>query len=88
MKNLVKSMIEASSTPPWHEGARADDSISAAYNSLVSLKMGFDRMHEIPTQYNALYREIGNALSAISNAKNATNQVREMVKKTLLSVSR
>jgi hypothetical protein len=82
MRSFEKALNE-SQNPPWHEAAKADESVGDAYRRLVSLKLGFDRMQEIPKEYMPLYMEIGKTISALATTRQSTNQVREMVKKAV-----
>jgi hypothetical protein len=82
MRTFSQALNE-SQEPPWHEAAKADENVGDSYRRLVALKAGFDRMAEIPKQYMPLYNEIGKAVSALADARQSTNQVREMVKRAV-----
>ena len=66
---------------PLHNAAKADEETGKAYVHLVDLKLGFDRIEEIPSQYDRLYREIMNGMDALRKARQITTNVRELVRR-------
>lgn len=66
---------------PIHKAAEADEALGTAFRSLLSLKLGFDRMEEIPKDYHAIYAEIGKALDGIGEARRYTTQVRMLARR-------
>lgn len=66
-----------------HKPAEADDALHKAYLALHSFKAGFDAMEEIPKGPLAdlYYKHLMKALDAVSGARDAVTQVRELAKR-------
>jgi len=83
-KELVKLARELTAVDlrsQLHQPAKADESLGAAYNSLISFKRGFDSMDEIPPELKIYYSQVLKAMDAVSDARQHTNQLREMTKR-------
>jgi hypothetical protein len=61
--------------------AEADEALGKAYLALVSFKLGFDQMEEIPKALHPLYDQVGKAISAVAEARKDTYQLREMTRR-------
>jgi len=61
--------------------AEADEAVVKAYLALHSFKFGLDKMEAIPADLQPLYRQCMKALDKIGDARAATNQLREMMKR-------
>lgn len=64
-----------------HKAAEADDKLAEAYQALLALKGGYDRMHEIPAQAMPTYRQIGAAMGAVGKAREHAYQLRMMIQR-------
>lgn len=72
---------ERTASLPLHLPAQADEDVGKAYRSLVDFKSAFDRMHEIPQQYQAVYNLAMKAMDALGSARRDTTQLREVTRR-------
>ena len=63
--------------------AEADDAMGEAYRTLISFKLGLDRMEEIPKDLLPLYDQAGKAIDLIVKAQRETYQLREMARRAV-----
>jgi len=61
--------------------AQADEALGQAYLALVSFKLGFDSMEEIPKHLLPLYQATMKAMDAVGTARHETTQVREQTRR-------
>ena len=66
---------------PYHEPAKADETLTKVYLSLHSFKFGFDQMEEIPKNFLPIYDQTMKALDLVQKAQKETYQLRMMARK-------
>ena len=64
-----------------HKPSEADEALSKAYLAIVSFKQSLDEMQEIPPNLKGLYQVAMKAMGDIGEARQATNQLREMTRR-------
>lgn len=81
LRRLAEEIQQPRMESNMHLPAEADDLVGQAYNKLASFKSAMDTMEEIPDHLMPIYRQATKAMNVVGNARQETNQLKEMVRR-------